>query len=229
MKPDDAVISVASGNLPRPKAVVFDWDNTLIDSWSAIHDAQNHTLTAFGLEPWTLEEILQRVRGSMRDTYPALFGDRWREAGEVFYDRYAAKHLETLTPLDGAEDLLGELEAAGIHLAVVSNKTGDYLRAEAAHLGWDRYFGRLVGAFDAPRDKPAADPVEMALEGTAISPSRSVWFVGDADIDLECATNAGCIPVLARKTPPEPGEFVTHPPTLYVDGCMTLSKVLRNL
>lgn len=229
MNPYDTLTAVSNGTLSRPEAIVFDWDNTLIDSWQAIHDAQNHTLAAFGLEPWTLDEILQRVRGSMRDTYPALFGDRWREAGDVFYSRYTAKHLETLTPLDGAKELLEDLQAAGIHLAVVSNKKGDYLRSEAAHLGWERYFGRIVGAFDAPRDKPAADPVEMALEGAATAPGHSVWFVGDADVDLECATNAGCIPVLARKKPPDPGEFANHPPALYVDGCMTLSKVLRNL
>jgi phosphoglycolate phosphatase len=221
--------SIANEALSRPAAVIFDWDNTLIDSWLTIHDAQNHTLTAFGLEPWTLEETLQRVRGSMRDSYPALFGERWEEAGEVFYARFAARHIETLTPLPGAEDMLADLRAAGIYLAVVSNKKGDYLRAEVASLGWDRYFGRLVGAFDAPRDKPAIDPVEMALEGSGVVPSPAVWFVGDADIDLECATNAGCIPVLARKKPPDPGEFAAHPPALHVDGCMTLSKVLRNL
>ena len=225
----DAMTSIANGTFSRPKAVIFDWDNTLIDSWLAIHDAQNHTLTAFGMEPWTLEETRRRVRGSMRDSFPALFGDRWQEAGEVFYARFAARHIETLAPLPGAEEMLEDLRAAGFHLAVVSNKKGHYLRAEAAHLGWDRYFDRLVGAFDAPRDKPAVDPVEMALEGSGIVPGRAVWFVGDADIDLECAANADCIPVLARKKPPDPGEFATHPPALHVDGCMTLSKVLRNL
>ena len=46
----------------RPQAIIFDWDNTLIDSWYAILDAQNHTLTAFGLEPWTLEETRERVQ-----------------------------------------------------------------------------------------------------------------------------------------------------------------------
>ena len=55
------------GERQRPRAIVFDWDNTLIDSWHAILDAQNHTLTSFGLEPWTLEQTRERVRGSMRE------------------------------------------------------------------------------------------------------------------------------------------------------------------
>ena len=86
----------------RPRAILFDWDNTLIDSWGAIQDAQNHTLTAFGLAPWTLEETKARVHGSMRDSYPQLFGDRWLEAGEVLYRRFEERHMETLTPLAGA-------------------------------------------------------------------------------------------------------------------------------
>jgi phosphoglycolate phosphatase len=218
-----------TAGLERPRAVIFDWDNTLIDSWHAILDAQNHTLTTFGLEPWTLEETRQRVRGSMRESFPALFGARWREAGEVFYRRFTDQHMQALQPLPGAAALLEELHSIGLYLAVVSNKKGDYLRKEAAHLGWDRYFGRIVGAFDAARDKPAVDPVHLALEGSGIAPGSSVWFAGDADIDLECAINAGCIPVLLRGTAPEPREFDPHPPVIHVDCCLELSKVLRNL
>jgi phosphoglycolate phosphatase len=228
---DEPVLSVPllPPGVSRPRAVVFDWDNTLIDSWHAIQDAQNHTLEAFGLQAWTLEETRQRVRGSMRDAYPALFGDRWREAGEVFYRRFSEHHMQTLQPLPGAEALLSELAGQGLYLAVCSNKKGDYLRQEADHLGWSRYFGRVVGAYDAARDKPAADPVLMALDGSGILPGADVWFAGDADIDLHCAFNAGCVPVLVREYPPEPGEFELHPPAVHVDGCMMLSKILRRL
>jgi phosphoglycolate phosphatase len=214
---------------PSPSAVIFDWDNTLIDSWAAIHDAQNFTFAAFGLQPWTLEETRLRVRGSMRDTFPQLFGDRWQEAGEVFYQRFSASHLDTLQPLRGAAELLEELYARGLYLAVVSNKKGDYLRAEAERLGWHRWFGRIVGAFDAARDKPAVEPVDLALAGSGVARGERVWFIGDADIDLECATAAGCVPVLVREEPPAPDEFRAHPPALYVNGCLALSKVLRTL
>ena len=220
--------SLSTGT-PRPTAFIFDWDNTLIDSWYAILDAQNHTLAAFGLQPWTLEETRVRVRGSMRDTFPALFGERWREAGDVFYKRFTERHMQTLQPLPGAEDLVRDVHGRGLYMAVVSNKKGDYLRKEAAHLGWDRFFGRIVGAFDASRDKPAVDPVHLALADSGVEAGNSVWFAGDADIDLECAANAGCTPVLVREQPPAPGEFGQHPPAVYVDGCMTLSMLLRTL
>lgn len=219
----------ATAVLARPRAVIFDWDNTLIDSWDAIHDAQNHTFAAFGMPPWSLDTVRRNVRGSMRDTFPALFGDRWHEAGEIFYRRFEERHLHALRPLDGAAELLAALADDGVYLAVVSNKRGDYLRAEAARLGWDRWFGRIVGAFDAARDKPAPEPVALALGGSGVDVGAQVWFVGDADIDLECAAAAGCVPVLVRETPPEDGEFDTYPPALYAKTCMALLNLVRSL
>lgn len=218
-----------SAGLARPAAILFDWDNTLIDSWHAIQDAQNHTFAAFGLPPWSMEETKARVRGSMRDTYPQLFGEHWLEAGRIFYQRFAERHLETLTPLPGAGQLLEELWASGIVLAVVSNKKGDYLREEADRLGWQPWFRRLVGAFDAERDKPAIEPVLLALDGSGIAPGSDVWLAGDADIDLECARNAGCVPVLVRSEPPTAAEIASHRPVLHVADCMALLKVLRTL
>ena len=149
--------------LTRPRAVLFDWDNTLVDSWATIADALNTTLQAFGHAPWTMVEVKTRVRKSMRDSFPALFGARADEAARVFYRRFDAIHVAKLTPIPGAGEALAALAAAGFYLAVVSNKKGEYLRREAAHLGWSRHFGRLVGALDAPRDKPALDPVSMTM------------------------------------------------------------------
>ena len=151
-----------TGSLSRPRAVLFDWDNTLVDSWPTIADALNTTLAAFGHAPWTMAEVKTRVRHSMRDSFPKLFGDAWEAAGQVFYERYRQIHVEKLTPIAGAGDMLAELAEAGIYLAVVSNKKGEFLRREADHLGWARHFGRLVGALDAARDKPALDPVLLA-------------------------------------------------------------------
>ena len=57
-----------------PKAILFDWDNTLIDSWSVILAAMNHTLVELGHEPWSRVEIEARARLSLRDSFPTLFG-----------------------------------------------------------------------------------------------------------------------------------------------------------
>ena len=214
--------------LVRPRALLFDWDNTLVDSWGAIHDALRVTFEAMGREPWTLEQTRQRVRRSTREAFPALFGKRAEEATGIFYQAFESDHLKTLEAREGAETLLrGLVEAGGYYLAVVSNKRGDLLRREVARLGWDGYFERLVGANDAARDKPAADAVEMALGDSGLAPGPEVWFVGDTDIDMVCAANAGCLPVLLRAEPPGAGEFTGNEPGVHVVGCVQLLEAVR--
>lgn len=213
--------------LPRPKAVVFDWDNTLVDTFPTIHVALNAAQRAMGVTPWTLEEAHVRVRQSVRDVFPVMFGDRWEEAREIFYRTFQEVHLSELRTLPGAEELLDHLRAAGIVLAVVSNKTGPYLRREAEHLGWSGRFHRVVGATDAARDKPAPDPVHLSLQGTGIGPGPDVWFAGDTDIDLECAHHAGCVPVLVRARAPESGEFPAFPPRHHVHSLSDLKALVK--
>jgi hypothetical protein len=93
----------------RPRAIIFDWDNTLVDSWPTIHAALNATLTTMGHAPWTLEESKERVRLSLRDSFPVLFGTRWEEARRVYLDAFRAVHLERLTVLPGPIELLDHL------------------------------------------------------------------------------------------------------------------------
>lgn len=215
--------------LPRPRAILFDWDNTLVDSWTVIHAALNATLTAMGEATWTLADAKIRVRASARDSFPKIFGDRWQEAQRIYHDSFEATHLERLREMPGAGKMLAGLAEAGMYLGVVSNKKGRFLRAEAAHLDWARYFGRLVGATDARRDKPAVDPVDMALAGSGIARGPEVWFVGDADIDLACAVAAGCVPVLLRGDPPAEGEFGTARPAQHLADCPALAALVAKI
>lgn len=194
-----------------PRAIVFDWDNTLVDSWATIHEALVLTFTAMGHQPWTLAETKARVRHSLRDAFPPLFGDRWDEARKLYLDHFTAIHIERLAPIAGAVELLARAQAAGFHLAILSNKTGRILRAEADHLGWGRYFARLVGAGDARADKPDPAAMEFALDGSGFSDAE-VWYVGDTALDMECAARAGCIGVLVGAGDATDQGFVQFPP-----------------
>jgi len=227
---DNAVVDMArAANVTRPQAVIFDWDNTLVETWPAIHEALRVTFVHFGREPWTLEQTKKRVRKSMRESFPPLFGDAWEEAGAYFKDAITSIHLDLLKPAAGAVEMLTDLCDSGLYLGVVSNKNGDILREEAAFLGWQGYFGRIVGALDAKRDKPAVDPVEMALSHSKIECGPDVWLAGDTDVDLECAANSGCVPVLVRSEAPGKQEFDEYPPAIYVKDCLTLSNLLQRL
>jgi len=216
-------------SLSHPKAIIFDWDNTLIDSWQVIHEAMNATFDEFGLPHWSLAETEQKVAKSMRDSFPKMFGEDWERAGTIFHGHFKAIHIERLSPYPGAGEALAQLVDAGIYLGVVSNKTGAFLRAEAENLGWDRHFGQIIGAGDAARDKPAMDPVVMALQDSGISRGQDVWFAGDAAIDLECAKNSGCIPVLVRPKAPKAQEFSDCQPVLHFQTVQMLSNFTKTM
>ncbi len=212
--------------LERPTALLFDWDNTLVETWPTIHAALHETFTAMGFTPWTFEETKQRVRHSMRESFPVLFGDRWTDARDVFYDAYGRLHLSSLEPCDGAGDVLARLHDAGFYMGVISNKTGHYLRSEASHLGWDGYFGQLVGAGDAVRDKPAPEPVTMALDGSGVVAGGGVWMIGDSGVDMEIAHATGLVGVLVTGGVFAEGEFDDYPPHHRVDRCRELLELL---
>jgi phosphoglycolate phosphatase len=220
--------AAAVAGLVRPQAILFDWDNTLVDSWATIHDALNHVMAAMGKPPWTMAETRARVRLSLRESFPLHFGERWEEARAVYLDRFRAIHLERLTALPGCAAMLATLAGEGIYLGVVSNKTGSLLRLEAGRLDWSQHFGSLVGAGDAVLDKPHPAPVALALEPSSVAPSERVWFVGDTGVDMICAQNAGCVPVLLGGDPGS--EELRHaPPRLAFSDPAALLRFLRHL
>lgn len=186
---------VRPGALPRPAAILWDWDNTLVDGWAAIAAGLDAAFDAFGLPRWTVEEVRGRVRRSLRDSFPEIFGAEWARARDVFYAEVRARHLAVLAPMPEVERAL-RAGAALAPQAVVSNKNGDLLRAEAAHLGWAPLFRALVGAGDAAADKPDPAPFTMALAPCGVPAGPAVWYVGDTALDMQAARAAGCTAIL---------------------------------
>lgn len=189
----------------KPKAILFDWDNTLVNTWPIIHAALTHTFTEMGHEPWPLEKTKANVRKSMRDAFPDIFGDAWEKAAELYQTQYRATHLQHLEALPQAEDVLKYVKEQGWFCAVVSNKKNFNLRKELSHIGWEPYFNAVVGADDAARDKPHPDPVHLAMKNSGILLDHQVWFVGDSEVDIEVAHATGCLPVLYGDTPTPDG------------------------
>jgi phosphoglycolate phosphatase len=212
----------------RPRAILFDWDNTLVDSWATLHQALNIAMTAMGKPPWSLADTRRQMRLSLRDSFPQHFGERWEEARQIYLDAYAEIHLERLTALPGRAELLAGLAGTGIYLGIVSNKTGAVLRIEAERLGWLPLLGSVVGAGDAPADKPHAAPVRLALAPSGIPAGEPVWFVGDTELDMECAINSGCLPVLLGAEA-APDEFARFPPRLSFSEGETLFRFVEGL
>lgn len=199
--------------LLKPKAVIFDWDDTIVDSWPAALQALNTALASMGEKPWTDDEARRRCGASARDLFLQLFGERWKEADKIYYDTYSSIISKKILIHSHVEDILKNLENNRVYLAVVSNKRGSLLREEASRIRFDKYFGRIVGAGDAAADKPDPAPVHMALQGSGVAAGPDVWFIGDSHTDMLCALNTGCASILLETKPPPEETLLNHPPT----------------
>jgi phosphoglycolate phosphatase len=209
--------------MTAPSAILFDWDNTLIDGWAAIEAGLNAAFAAFGKPAWTREQVLANVRKSLRDSFPELFGVEWESARDIFYAAVHATHLQVIRPLPETLRMLDAL--AHLPLGVVSNKQGPLLRAEAAHLGWSDRFQVLVGAGDAVADKPSGAPLHLALARMGLLAGPHIWYVGDTAIDMQAARAAGCVAVLLGDAAHDGGIAVCAPDIAFANGVQLAARL----
>lgn len=207
-----------------PEAILFDWDNTLVNTWETVFNAINTARIAVDQLPFTIDEFWQRPHHSMRDTADELFGEHIEKGMQVFYESVEKTHLQTIRVLEGADTLLNNLQTLGIYVGVVSNKNGHHLRKEVNHLGWGSYFHQVVGSSDAEQDKPSPLPVLAALKNSMIAPSHEVWFVGDSIVDVHCARASGCVPIVVGH-----GEASRQEDIVHAQDCHGLAQLIARL
>lgn len=177
-------------------AVLFDLDGTLLDTLDDLADAVNHTLSGFGCPSRTREEVRQFVgNGAERLIRLALPGHADDpDVAEVLsrFKTYYAAHSQIKTkPYEGIMEAL-EAVKQEYPVAIVSNKPDI-----AVKLLCKEYFGGVyaLGESSACPRKPAPDMVHQAM--AAIGADRCI-YVGDSEVDVETARNAGvpCLSVL---------------------------------
>ena len=166
------------------KAVLFDMDGTLLDTLEDLRDSTNHVLRQMGYPERSLEEMRRFVgNGAEKQIRRAVpEGTSEEKIMEVLtaYRAYYQDHCQIKTRVyDGLLDMLSELKAKGIKLAVVSNKPDSAVQKLNRE-----YFG------DRVRCKPYPDMAETALKALGIAKKDAV-FVGDSEVDVQTGLNAG--------------------------------------
>ena len=213
--------------LKRPSAIFLDWDGTLVDSFAFLLQAHNHVRGIIGFEPFNAEQFMEYFGQPREILYRNLYGKHGAEAKIHFEAFVTEHHLKYLKPLPGADELLRTIHKLKIPMGIVSNKKGDFIRREIDNFGWTPMFGAIVGAGEAPQDKPAADPLLLAIAlANADKNLKNTWYVGDSETDAECAKNAGCISILidhGNNISPWVGRYN---PALVIKNCTELRDFL---
>lgn len=176
----------------RYRAVLFDLDGTLVDSYAALTEAVN-----FARREQSLSDLsIAHIRGSVGDGLDMLLrrsfepGDVPGSAREAFESRYDEICCGKSTILDEVEPTLKTLHALGVAMAVCTNKRTSLSRKILSFLGLAPYFTAIVGPDLAGASKPEAKHVLYALETTQCAVSDAL-FVGDMPIDIRAARNSG--------------------------------------
>ncbi|MCQ4637232.1 HAD family hydrolase [Anaerovorax odorimutans] len=178
--------------------IIFDMDGTLLDTLEDLTDATNAGLACGGYPARTVEEVRHFVGNGvrhlmMRAVPQGTSQQDMEKCLAAFKDFYAHHWQDKTRAYDGIPQLLAALRKKGIKTAVISNKY------EQAVLELCRDY--FPGSFDAARGqredvplKPAPDSVFSILEELGSGRSRAI-YVGDSEVDMDTAHNAGLISV----------------------------------
>lgn len=187
-------------NKKKYQAVIFDLDGTILDTLDDLANSLNACLAMHGFPTRTIQEVRRFVGNGIHKLVergvPEGTDSAKTEAVFADFRVYYKQHCEEKTkPYDGIMRLLNQLREDGYQLAVVSNKAD-----EAVQILCEQYFHGIfavtVGEREGVKKKPAPDSVYAVLQELGIGKSQAV-YVGDSEVDIETARNAGmnCISV----------------------------------
>jgi phosphoglycolate phosphatase len=182
--------------MPPAALVIFDLDGTLIDSAPDLAVAINAMLADYGRDALSVAEVRRMVGdGVAMLVARALTARDCRPEDPAAAERSFMRHYESdatslTTVFPGAAQALQALSAAGIPLAVCTNKPARLATDILDSLGLGNYFARVIGGDSLPFRKPDPRMLLALLEGFAARPDRAL-LVGDSEVDAATARAAG--------------------------------------
>jgi phosphoglycolate phosphatase len=182
------------------KAIIFDLDGTLLDTLTDLAEGTNYALRVNGFPERTIDEIRRFVGNGARKLIERAVPEGQVEAAlekvRQSFDIYYKEHCKDHTgPYPGIMEMLKELAQKGFALGVVSNKP-DFAVQELIPEYFPGLFDSVSGEREGVAKKPAPDLIWEAMKKLQVNSSETI-YVGDSEVDLEAAANAGihCISV----------------------------------
>lgn len=173
---------------------IFDLDGTLVDTSGDIVGAVNRFLEERGRPPMEHDSVMHHVGFGTPHLMARVLGlalddDRVPEATSRFVEIYASHPADRSRPYPGARETLEALSSDS-RLVIVSNKSGELVRATLEALDMTRHFDHAWGGREFGRLKPAPDGILKAMRETSIPPERTT-MVGDMPMDVIAGRRAG--------------------------------------
>ena len=206
------------------RAVLFDWDGTLLNSFQADTNAYLQMFRALGVS-WDPGGLAQHYSPDWHNVYRAaeLPAEKWAEADRLWRQFYRAER-----PLlhGGARHVVQTL-ARRFQLGVVSSGSSWRVRSQIRAFGLERLFAVSVFGDRVPHRKPHPMPLELAIRQLGLEPGSCV-YIGDAPEDVKMARRAGMPVVGVLEHSPVPERLRESRPNALIRTISALPELLRD-
>lgn len=180
----------------RVRAVVFDFDGTLVNSLPLVLKSIAHALEPFGGRPTM--DIFARLGGPPEKFLPLLL-DRPDHVPEALarMDAFERSNSHLVEVFAGAPAMLDALRGAGVRTAIWTGRDRASTERFLGRLGLQGHFATVVCGDDLPTHKPDPAGLTEIIRRLDVSPAEAL-FVGDADVDVLGGRASGVDTVLIR-------------------------------
>lgn len=208
-------------SIKKLKAVVFDWDNTLVNSQPVMDLALNKTLEKFGLPDWQTTRQKFDPSLSFQDNFPNLFGSGATEAFEDYKKFYAFAVEGLLTKTYYAAELIDYFYQKHVPVTIMTNKNRALFDLDFPLVFDQEDVSRAVCGHEAAADKPNPAHVYKTIEGLIDTPDinpDTLWIIGDDVLDVLSAQNTGARAIRVangKLSAPSQDQDVLEVPDLY--------------
>ena len=215
---------------PRPLAVLFDLDGTLIDSIELILNSAQHAFRGReGRIPTTAEWL-----SDLGKPLTVMFKPYARDAADVdtliagYREYQLANHDRLVRAYETVVETLDSLRTAGHPLGIVTSKTTTLAKRGLDLVGLGSHFDCIVGCDSCDKHKPDPEPVLLALDKLGYEPSEAV-FIGDSVHDMAAGNAAGVVSIAALWGPFTVVDLTPSNPAHYLQRMADLPALLARL
>jgi HAD superfamily hydrolase (TIGR01549 family) len=182
----------------RIEAAVFDLDGTLADTMALAPRAYADTIRCLGGPEVSPDEVVTVWHMGSTPVVLRYFLRRAVTPKDIdcFYANFESV-IGALRPFPGIPGMLSSLRREGYRLGIFTHATRRAATMTLTGAGLDHFQLTLVGGEEIAEPKPAPEGLQLACRRMNVA-SAATAYVGDAEVDLQCAAAAGSLGIHAR-------------------------------
>jgi phosphoglycolate phosphatase len=176
------------------KAIIFDLDGTLVDTLADLADAMNAALKQYELPTHRADAVRFMIGNGVhvfaKKALPPDKQDLKYDILNAMRQHYSENCCKSTVVYEGMDETVRILRDQGVRLAVVTNKDQALAEKVAGHFFPSGTFAQIMGVTSDDVIKPDPTSTLFVVNALGLSPDDFL-FIGDSDVDIQTAKNAG--------------------------------------